>query len=601
MVQFLGNEEVVAVVRDDGDVDAFLVRHIVHAIARRAEPFTELGLHGDEIRPFFQSNVGKSAWGVAIHAQARILATSANTHEVRVFKFGLLQTDDDRETSEDDVESLPDVDNNYIKEQQERKTDVTYEILNGEANIPYIAFCNTGDDPEGRWLLTTDIMGVCQVMDLFEMKPVQKFRFGRSFATPNLGQEDRFDRLNAGWVLMFLDRRSFQEEDSVDSALGLYDDESLPSIKRNPAIWDISKTVQHVPEYSEPFVYHRPKRRRNGHRSSGNAASRTDETADARTVESREEHHEDDIGSDASSDGGAQLEVEIEVPEQAPEHGAHGASGDSAAQEDDPDETMSNGDNSDSDLEPTALIDDAQDPDDEMAEDTIASTSWYNGESITANEPQFAIKDINFWDKLPCPILHASVRNIYLMQPFINQHQSTGPWSPPMVRLANPLRQSIQQDFEYLRIFERVNMTVTIPPLGVVVLASQKGRALVLSLTKVPASAHYPPDLVSLRQQPDASERVAWINKTNYTMRVECILPFAQQEKANQRPFAPLHGIAAAPLQGCEGEGKSGPRWRVMMMYQDHSVLSYEIGRKVSAGEDGMGMGKGVDVEELVV
>ncbi|EME85581.1 uncharacterized protein MYCFIDRAFT_41253, partial [Pseudocercospora fijiensis CIRAD86] len=90
VVQFLGNEEVVAVVRDDGDVDAFLVRHILQAIERRTEHHGRIDTRADEVKPIFQSNVGKSAWGLAIHSQARILAVSANTHSITVFKFGLV-------------------------------------------------------------------------------------------------------------------------------------------------------------------------------------------------------------------------------------------------------------------------------------------------------------------------------------------------------------------------------------------------------------------------------------------------------------------------------------------------------------------------------
>ena len=168
-----------AVVRDDGDVDAFLVRHIVQAIERRDERDSSIGVVADEIRPIFQSNVGISAWGLAIHAQARILATSSNAHEVRVFKFGLLQTDDvaGDEEQEEEEEDASDAKDDETKESKGRKMDVTDHVLNGESNIPHIAFCNTGDDPDGRWLLTTDISGLCRVMDLHELRPVQAFRF----------------------------------------------------------------------------------------------------------------------------------------------------------------------------------------------------------------------------------------------------------------------------------------------------------------------------------------------------------------------------------------------------------------------------------------
>lgn len=83
-------------------------------------------------------------------------------------------------------------------------------------------------------------------------------------------------------------------------------------------------------------------------------------------------------------------------------------------------------------------------------------------------------------------------------------------------------------------------------------------------------------------------------------MRVECILPFAEQEKANHRPFMPLHGLAASPLQGCE-VGGTPVRWRLMMMYQDHSILSYEISRSTAGTGQVNVNGVGAGLESVVV
>ncbi|KAK5686814.1 hypothetical protein LTR17_026822 [Elasticomyces elasticus] len=173
-------------------------------------------------------------------------------------------------------------------------------------------------------------------------------------------------------------------------------------------------------------------------------------------------------------------------------------------------------------------------------------------------------------EDLPCPILHASVKNLYLLQPS-NQKLHPGAFSPPVVGLANPLRQAVQYQHRYLNIFDRLNMHAYVPALGVVVLASQKGRAVVMALTKLSKrSASYPAEVKENLGPP----------KTNYSMRVECILPFAHQELKNERPFAPLHGIAVGPIQGTECLREERKRWRLMMMYQDHSVLSYEIKRQ---------------------
>ena len=607
IIQLLGNEEVVAVVRDDGDVDAFLVRHVVQAIERREARDSSIGINGDEIKPFFQSNVGSSAWGLAIHSEARILATSSNAHEVRVFKFGLLQTEDDEATSDDD-KVLPDSETTGNDEATDRRTDVTHHVLNGETNIPYIAFCNTGDDPSARWLLTTDISGVCRVMDLHALRPVQRFRFGRSFATGHMGG---FDRLNAGWAIMFLDRKSFQQEDEVYVALGVDEvaGNALPKLQQNGDIWDLSHTVRRFKESLEPFVYSPIQTRANDQRS-----SRQGPRDDHDGISSSSPPPLDDGPEGAeSSDGGASVDIEIEMSEDTHEEEDDGGIEvestdpiqeergegedeiqDQVQQEDDNmDETMSSSSTA-STSEPdnyleSDLVDDGEDPDDEGTEDTISFTSFYNGESIVGNGPRFVPPSASLCEDLPCPILHASVRNVYLLQPSSKQLEQDSAFVPPMVGLANPLRQTIHQQIEYLRIFERLNMNAYIQSLGIVVLASQKGRALVLSLTKLTRTAHYPKEMQ--RQLQDRHK-----SKTNFCMRVECILPFEHQEKANQRSCYPLHGIAVGPLQGSEDVKPESRRWRLMMTYQDHSILSYEIGRKPKRTRD-----SGVDVASLVI
>jgi hypothetical protein len=260
IVQKLGKDEVIANVRDDGDVEVFLIRHIVHAIA------TRVNLHddtqdpvADNLKPLFQRNVGISAWGLAIHTQARIIAVSSNRHEVTIFRFGLVDDYDNLKTPRKQAKAADNKQSSRwdgerrednLGSRPERNTDVTRQVLNGEANIPHIAFCNTGDDPDGRWLLTTDISGVCRAIDLHRFTLVQAFRFGPTFVTPNGG---RYDRMNAGWGIMFLDTRSFIAQDSIQDALGMDDDERPPDAKSDMRIWDLSKTLRHLSDNSKAF------------------------------------------------------------------------------------------------------------------------------------------------------------------------------------------------------------------------------------------------------------------------------------------------------------------------------------------------------------
>ena len=615
IVEQFGTEEVVAVVRDDGDVDAFLVRHIVQAIERRCEDGSTIGVRGDEIRPFFQSNVGISAWGLAIHSEARILATSSNAHEIRVFKFGLLRSESPKPTDSESSgkrENVDDLSDGTSRQHTQRETDVDHHVLNGETNIPYIAFCNTGDDPEARWLLTTDISGVCRVMDLHSLEPVQAFRFGRSFASVQTGG---FDRLNAGWAIMFLDRRSFRPVLDAASALGVDDDaedRTIPKVYRNGEVWDLTNTARRLYEFAEPFMLHQTKT------DNVAAASNEDRDDSSDSVELSPVNNPSDadqtIRYERSSDEEADTDLEIAGQEDYLEDEEDGGIGVEVtiaadlednddgggivwhtANEDDQEQlretaVSSQYSSSSPDSEPLdddMLVDDGEDPDDEGTEDTISYASVYNGESIVGNDARFVHPLKPLCDNLPCPIVHASVRNIYLLQPskqkvapqYMNSFISETAFQPPLLGYANPLKQPIHQNFGYLRIFERLNMNASIPPLGLVILASQKGRALVLSLNRLTPSTTFPSTLRDFSCD----------DRSVYGMKIEAILPFADQERQNLRSAYPLHGIAVSPLQGSEGR-KNG-RWRLMMMYQDHSILSYELSRSNGARDSGVDIG----------
>lgn len=47
------------------------------------------------VRPFFHRNVEASAWGLAVHRQARLIAISANPGRVTVIAFALTNSEDD--------------------------------------------------------------------------------------------------------------------------------------------------------------------------------------------------------------------------------------------------------------------------------------------------------------------------------------------------------------------------------------------------------------------------------------------------------------------------------------------------------------------------
>lgn len=584
IVNKLGKDEVIATVRDDGDVEAFLVRHVVHAIATRVTSSENEQLVADNVKPLFQRNVGISAWGLAIHTQARIIAVSSNRHEVTVFRFGLVNEPETSRSSQrrQNVTMNEDVspENQHLTDDNadlrpQREADVIRQVLNGQANIPHIGFCNTGDDPDGRWLLTTDISGVCRAIDLHNFALVQAFRFGPSFGPMEGGG---YDRMNAGWGIMFLDPKSFIPLENFQDALGMEEDELLPDARSDLRIWDISKTMRHQPDMSSAFSEPRSlaQQAAPGSRSTTEASSaassppRQHSPTPSRVTASLESMLEEAAGDDSEDDDDDDDESGVLLRPSAVSSPQNHPSHSTRDEEPEPE--------SEQDVE---MWSDLEDSDDENTEYFVPPAAFYDGKRICGNVASF-VRPTDLCEDLPCPVLHASIRNVYLLQPSQRSVSENQPFLPPMIGMAAPLKQSIQAAYKGLNMFDRLNMHAYIPTLGVVVLASQKGRAIVLSLAKVPQSMKYPTEI-------DPSLGL----KANYTLRAECVLPFESQEKAGQRPFAPLHGIAVGPVQGTEAAQNEGKkRWRLMMMFQDHSVLSYEIQRTKD---------RNVGVEDLVV
>lgn len=254
ITQFLGEEEVLAAVRDNGDVDAYRIRHIHQAIEKRADPDNTLGLDAADIRPFFQRNVGKSAWGLAIHSEARMIAVSSNNLEVTIFTFALVGDGADYQD-----EDVPQDEERIYRSAcadippSDRKNDDTRIISNGRANIPHIAFCNTGHDPTGEWLLSTDISGVVRSWNVHTLLPGESVRAN---ARPHfLLYSDSFDVLNSGWTVMFLDPQSFCPTSSVQQALGMSEDQSMDH--KSP-MWDLSKSIARVADKAPTLVHSQP-------------------------------------------------------------------------------------------------------------------------------------------------------------------------------------------------------------------------------------------------------------------------------------------------------------------------------------------------------
>lgn len=528
VVQLLGLEEVLAVARDDGDVEITSTRHIFEAISRNHGLKHDFDIF-DRIRPLWQTNVGNSAWGLAIHTESRTVAVSSNNHEFNIFSFALAGNSNEvdvnsppqhgqRQASRHNPADMP----NLISDRTTRWENRHTRIKNGAQNIPHIAFCNTGDDPSGRWLLTTDISGLVQSWDLHVNMTMsqpaahQTVRMGSSGTS-----RGDYDTENAGWGVMFLDQRACRKVVVLTDGYG---SQAPPrNLEPNHPIWDLSSTRDDT--IDGPY------------RSASHALASPVSDGDYASAYS---------SLDTVAPANLDLDINVGTQSQTAEDLLHITAASGAA-------------NRRVRLVRSTRTRNALRV--SVEADARSGLNLMENRLLNINIKFSAAQSL--CEDLPCPILHTSVRNIYLFQPPSIAKTATD--HIPIILLANPMR----QEMELLPQFDRCNMHAQIPSLGVVIIGSQKGRVVVLSLTRI---SHHGNIEMSKNQRVNGDKDVL-------ALRLDHMLPLASQERAGHRPNAPLHGIAVGPLQGTEHLAVDQQRWRLMLMYQEHTVLSYEIGK----------------------
>lgn len=199
IVSDIGDEEVLVVACDDGDIISYTVRSISLAIDERAKLVLESQRYGDQaivrsrlsgwtnmILPdvdpdlyagcrtlvaWFHENVGASAWGLATHKRARLLAVSSNTKAIHVY-FPSLSSE--RQGAFHQTYPYPDITEGLTAWKNLDPPPLVDRSLNRiailqghAANIPSIAFCDNASDPAGRYLVSTDIDGHTIIWDIW--------------------------------------------------------------------------------------------------------------------------------------------------------------------------------------------------------------------------------------------------------------------------------------------------------------------------------------------------------------------------------------------------------------------------------------------------
>ncbi|KAF2826473.1 hypothetical protein CC86DRAFT_382501 [Ophiobolus disseminans] len=547
-VDYLGDDEILLMTCDDGDVVAYRMEEIQTALGRLADNSSQEPL-ANEIRTFLHRNVGASAWGIAVHRNARMIAFSANTYQVTIIAFALTTRRDGSPEPEfsDPLPALKDneetIDFSLRREREHMFT------VAANTNIPSIAFDNTGKDPIGRWLLSSSIDGKTMLFDLHKQRLSSVFQMGWCRSTKHPGQSplsdssrcrcgDWFHVSHAIWGAMFLDVLSAHEASPRDVL-------DLECQTKAPFFQDATKQNQHFAlraEYNpnEDAAQSRP----------GTPLDITDGT--------------DDSCSD---------------PEDSDEEASEGSVSIEYKEEDEDSDAGHSQDNHHAGGYPAANL-----------APHVIPTGFYEQTRIQPRQPYCEITNIanSKEGDNHLPYLVITTDDLFLVQrpPLSEPKYPPDPTYPYLVTtMRYPLRP--RAEFSGIETYGRQCFFKQIPELGMFIIASSLGRAAIFSLTR-------------RRRAPGDEE-------STYGFQMEYMLPFIPGRENDiwcpALSGAKLAGIAVSPIQGMLDKPVGTPseevgydaraygegRWRLMMYYTDHTVVSYEIMRKKKDGQLGLG------------
>lgn len=612
----LGDQEVVLVSRDNGDVQAWYTATIAEHIQKNQYLRQDRvqtngrGQRADKVpwqphpRHFLSENVGASAWGLAIHKKSRLIAVSSNCHEVTVFAFAL-NTDEDAvrgpqvgyidavheevgdghvSKCERDVNSLPQTTPRMAAARMDgpgtsrskaynkagsRQTETTankaaqkIRVLNHSlqarqrtwrivlsfgveaCNMPSIAFCDDADG-NGTRVAAIDINGYLYVADIWQVarKPIRipphnvQFPGGRRY------------RQVRGWNLLAVTDAQLLPTKTVHAALGLQPHKCVRRAKTSRGAWqDISRCMSEV---GYDAASRRHKQRIAAFESkdysedtdgiSRNTFALVDFNEPATIAPPLSDNiwhpaydTSDGIGIDKIYPVGLAMTI-------VPYSGAHFAE-------------LST---------PDSLVEFAG---------IRGAARRAHGLHMPLNIGQFRqnaqrwggedlLRDISF--------LRFNEEDLEMLS---LDDTDTGVVCHHVLDNVNMNRTEAPWDMTFGR---RCSMLLAIPELHLVIVGSMCGRVALVTLTKPPHTG-------------DATPRRAF--------RVDAVLPFQHEEETFERPFVCLLGIAVSPVpeprsQGIELrrrqpmrkgrtrsiEPGSPTRWRLILNYQDHTIMQYDI------------------------
>ncbi|CAG8088577.1 unnamed protein product [Penicillium olsonii] len=510
IVDDLGTDEVLLLATDSGNVTGYHVEAIYSAIGRCVKLNNKQPFDGVEVKPFFVEYVGKSAWGLATHKFARLIAVSANTGYITVFAFAMVDDELFGDGSSSDTSEIFGIEQSsqlgqtwLVIEDDEELAEVKRKMPNHRTrnlrlhyaghyeNIPCVSFANFDLDPNGTWMISTDILNRVLVWRVWDaMGPVKESTYGHP----------RNNRPERGWFVLPIDPRRVQKHRLKVDACGCI---PMDDPFENQIIFDTSDSIHSITEWPTKHSpsYHQPLPTR--HYLPDDVFS-----PDCITRQ-RSATRFPSPGPDLS-------------PVEPPFDGSHTEAIDDLAR------------NSDTDHESVCDVD---------AENRMPENPPLRMESGIVDLVEDANEHFDPFKTTPNTIndfeTHLELQQRYLLHPQNPQFYPVIHFSEHDISLASypcdarlqilaqsPLTNTAPRNLRIHQSCDRMNMIKYIPELGLIIAASQEGRVAIISLT--------------------------WQAEIGHSFRIDWIVPFDSQVTDPDYPKVPLMGMAVSPMPGFE-------------------------------------------------
>ena len=596
-------------------------------------------------RPWFIHNVGQSAWGLATHKAQRLLAVSSNTKQINIFAFALTHSDPVQDSVVKSGEQLylDNADESLllgsrswnkvpISLSEDRSKDMLISIHGHHANIPNIAFYESNRNEQETYLASTDINGHTVVWEVWTCEAIIETHL-------DLGNTPSKMR---GWGVACIDPRSHRITSGQTDTFGCiyHSDPQFTVVDISIGAQGVKDNSQWHPSFkrfaSVP-VSNPPQAIINGQQPDSDSGSINTGPADDNIMELGngmgfvdDEFPEDDL------EGSNSAEIDNSTATAGVVSNSNGGGGndpgepsieelDSEATESLPDESSPDSGNSIMRFRLHGCNSNRQDlvnPSESNATETyndIIHISKYRVPSallmygykiqqlivldvppgaaiLTFGSPRVSSsspgenmsippREPTKFRHLPFSLLQTTESDIYLFRNLAAERYGKAR-AHSQVICRKAVQQAIPPGLSHLQHIERLNMVLQVPELSIVVVGNQAGRVGILTMTTWQKRGEWQP------------------NEELEGFKIEFILPLRSQEERGLRPEKPLMGIAVGPIQGHETRPdqrivlepeatgtrsrvaeESSRRFRLMMIYYDHTILSYEISRQPESDE----------------